>query len=165
MGDPTAIELETDPLQCRISGITAHGNISFSAPYITQVAENLWMGGCKDGLKLPLNIKHLVSLYPWEKYEIGRTLSSALYVSMLDSHTQDLSNLDRMAEWVNACRKSDTTLVHCQAGLNRSALVVARAIYLHDGWSGTTIMEHLRRLRSPAVLCNEVFADEVESWQ
>jgi protein-tyrosine phosphatase len=48
--------------------------------------------------------------------------------------------------------------VHCQAGLNRSGLITARALMLR-GMSATDAIQLLRKRRDPAVLCNAVFAN------
>lgn len=164
--DPTAIDISTDPLERRLRGTTAHGWIDFDVPFMTEIGPNLWQGGCETGLKLPGNIKHLVSLYPWERYKTHEHLSSELYVTMYDSEGQKTDQVDNIAGWVNQCRKTGAVLVHCQAGLNRSSLVSARAMYLADDLStGRDIVAHLREVRSPAVLCNPAFEAEVLSWR
>ncbi|QUU29283.1 PTPc tyrosine phosphatase [Mycobacterium phage SirSheldon] len=162
--DPTAFDFDTDPLQSRFHGWTAHGGIEFDVPFISEVADNLYQGGCRRGLVLPTFIKHLVSLYPWEKYTVEHELLSEKSIKMYDSVDQSLDQVDEIAEWVNECRKKGPVLVHCQAGLNRSALIAARAIWLDTRQSGFSIMNHLRRTRSDAVLCNPAFAREVASW-
>ncbi|MBV6360492.1 MULTISPECIES: dual specificity protein phosphatase family protein [Mycobacteroides] len=164
--DPTAIDISPDPLELRMCGTTAHGWIPFDVPYMTEIAPNLWQGGCTTGLVLPKTIKHVVSLYPWERYKVHANLSSELYITMYDSTGQETDQVDNIAEWVNQCRKTGPVLVHCQAGLNRSSLVSARAMYLAgDMDTGRDIVTHLREVRSPAVLCNPSFEDEVLSWR
>jgi protein-tyrosine phosphatase len=157
--DPTRIALSLDPTTTRMSGTTVHGNIPFDMPLITNVAHNLWQGGCEDGMVLPPFIQHVVSLYPWERYvsEPGHALDSFLEVRMYDSPEQSLAQVDEIARLVNERRESGPVLVHCQAGLNRSAVVVTRAIMLDEGASANDVIESLRKLRSPAVLCNHKF--------
>ncbi len=163
--DPTRIDINTDPTTKRMKGVAHHGNTPFDVPYISEIADNLWQGGCEDGLVLPRHIKHIVSLYPWEHYTIRRRMLSETYVQMFDSVDQGFEQVDALARWVNICRKTGPVLVHCQAGLNRSSLVAARALFLsgefHDG---DVITEYLRIKRSPAALCNPAFEDEVRSW-
>mgnify|MGYP001561544085 FL=1 len=60
---------------------------------------------------------------------------------------------------VNGFAKRGPTLVHCQAGLNRSGLVAANALRLR-GMPASEAIALLRRQRSPAVLCNSAF----EEW-
>lgn len=157
-GDPTAIELASDPRLERLTGTTYHGGKFFDVPYMSQIDENLWMGGCTDGLTLPSAIKHLVSLYPWEAYTVRTELLSRLVVRMFDSLDQGLAQVDAIARWVNSCRSAAPTLVHCQAGLNRSGLICARALIL-DGMEPAHAIDLLRLKRSDAVLCNQAFED------
>lgn len=130
--DPTRIDIDFDPKQQMMSGIAYHGNTPFTVPFMTEVADNLWQGGCRDGLVLPTEIKHIVSLYKWEEYTVHHELDSSLTVTMYDSVKQGFDQMDAIADWVNQCRKTGPVLVHCQAGLNRSSLVVARAL-IKDG--------------------------------
>jgi len=55
--------------------------------------------------------------------------------------------------------------VHCQAGLNRSSLIVAKALWLNGFGTGNQIIKHIRATRSPACFCNEAFEAEVKSWK
>lgn len=155
-GDPTRIEIQFDPLVQRMNGVAYHGNTPFDVPYVSQITDDLWTGGCTDGLVLPPEIAHVVSLYPWERYTIHHETRSELYVRLYDSEGQTLDSIDRIAAWVNECRADGPTLVHCQAGLNRSGLVAGRALVL-GGMSGADAIALLREKRSPAVLCNKAF--------
>ena len=69
MSDPTAFNIKFDPTIQRMKGTTVHGRIAFDVPFISEIAHNLWQGGCEDGLILPDFIQHVVSLYPWESYQ------------------------------------------------------------------------------------------------
>jgi protein-tyrosine phosphatase len=78
---------------------------------------------------------------------------------MLDNLDQGFEQIDAIARWINEARQSGTVLVHCQAGLNRSSLVTARALML-AGMSATEAINRIRQQRSPACLCNKAF----EKW-
>jgi protein-tyrosine phosphatase len=163
--DPTAIEIRFDPLTQRMKGTAVHGNTPFDVPFISEINGNLWIGGCEDRLILPKHIQHVVSLYPWEQYRIKapHEIRSVLMVWMLDaSGDVDMTRVKRVAHWVNECREDGPTLVHCQAGLNRSSLVTATALVL-DGYSPTEAIALLRERRSPAVLCNKDFERAVRA--
>lgn len=156
MSDPTKIPIEFNPQIKRMVGRTIQGDMHFDVPFITQVADNLWQGGCTDGLILPTHINYVVSLYPWERYEIRHNVRGELYIRMYDDPNAALDQIEDLAETVNKWRKRGTVLVHCQAGLNRSSLVVARALML-DGMTARDAIKHLRESRSPACLCNAGF--------
>lgn len=164
MDDPTKIKLQTnvqkdrDPTLVRMSGYTAHKGMYFDVPFITEIAPNLWQGGCQNGLILPQFFKHIVSLYKWEQYTIKHDMKSMLTVEMYDSLDQATSQIELLADWVNECRKTGPVLVHCQAGLNRSSLVVAKSL-IKSGWHPNTAIRTLREKRSGAVLCNQAFED------
>jgi protein-tyrosine phosphatase len=157
--DPTRVALDVDPTAKRMSGVTLHKGISFDVPFMTEVTGNLWQGGCEAGLELPEFISHVVSLYPWEAYEVSHELNSQLAVMMYDSLGQATNLIDALAQWVNVCREYGPVLVHCQAGLNRSSLVVARALML-GGMTADKAIRVIREKRSPACLCNPAF----EKW-
>lgn len=151
--------LQADLDSHHIEGIAIHGNIPFSAPLVSHVVGDLWIGGCIDRIRLPDDFEYVVSLYKWERYALGpNTLRHE--VEMYDS-SDDL-NADQLyvlAQMVNNFRTKGKTLVHCQAGLNRSSLVTALALIL-DGMRADEAIELLREKRSPAVLCNKTF----EQW-
>jgi protein-tyrosine phosphatase len=158
-GDPTRIDIEFDPLTQHMRGVSVHGHKPFDVPFMSEVASNLWQGGCQDGMILPSFIKHLVSLYPWESYRVNHALDTALQVVMYDSEDQAFDQVDTIAAWVNGCRATGPVLVHCQAGLNRSSLVAARALVL-EGMPPADAIARIRATRSPACLCNPAF----ERW-
>ena len=157
--DPTKIELLTDPLTQHMSGYTNHGNHYFDVPFISQIEGNLWQGGCETGLVLPEFIEHLVSLYPWEQYTVKHHLKSTHTFRMYDGYDVDGVIIDAAANLINALIQDGVTLVHCQAGLNRSSFVAARALML-QGMSGKEAIKLIRANRSPVCLCNVTF----EQW-
>jgi protein-tyrosine phosphatase len=156
VSDHTRIDISFDPTERRMRGVARHGNTPFDVPFISEIAPNLWQGGCEQGLELPIFIEHVISLYPWESYGVHLDLRSALTVVMYDSEDQGYEQVDAIAAWVNVCRADGPTLVHCQAGLNRSSLVAARALML-DGLAAKDAIALLREKRSPACLCNPAF--------
>lgn len=166
--DHTKIKLQTnvkaavDPTIQRFSGVAHHGNTPFDVPFISQIDGNLWQGGCANGLQLPHFFKHIISLYPWEAYTIKHDMNSMLTVKMYDSLEQSMEQVDAIANWINICVKDGPTLVHCQAGLNRSSLVAARSLMLReDDWdkmyTSDEAIDLLRAKRSEACLCNPSF--------
>jgi protein-tyrosine phosphatase len=157
--DPTKININFDPTVQRMSGTATHGNTPFDVPFISEIAPNLWQGGCQNGLVLPRTFKHLISLYPWEEYKIYHEIETLVQCRMYDGFDQALEIVDDLARLVNTCMKTGPVLVHCQAGLNRSSLIVARVLML-NGLTAKGAIQRIRLKRSPACLCNKSF----EKW-
>lgn len=158
--DPTAFEIEFDPTVKRMRGTARHGNTPFDVPFISEIVPGFYQGGCQDGLVLPSYIEHVISLYKWEHYVLHSGVKTFNEVTMYDSlDGPDRENVIQLATLVNNCREQGPTLVHCQAGLNRSGLVAATALIL-EGRTPSEAVELLRSSRSSAVLCNPVF----EEW-
>lgn len=164
--DPTAYDVGgdldlTDPRVRRLNGWSNHGNRRIEMPFMTQVAENLWHGGVATGLVLPDFVEYKLSLYQWEDYEIRHELKDSLTVEMYDSTSQGFDLIHDLAEWVNQRRADGPVFVHCQAGLNRSSLVVAMAlIQSGEVETGAEAIELIREKRDVSCLCNPAF----EAW-
>ena len=162
--DPTRIDIQFGADR-RMTGRTVHGNMYFDVPYISHIGGNLYQGGCEDNMTLPRNIKNVVSLYPWERYTAAHNLDSFMEVRMYDStDLPDLAQVRTIALWLVSCLKAGPTLVHCQAGLNRSSLIAAIAL-IELGMDNAEAINLLRDKRSPAVLCNKGFEQLVLSWE
>jgi protein-tyrosine phosphatase len=116
---------------------------------------NLYQGGCVNGVELPTAFRHVVSLYPWEKYTLGPD-TDRIEHEFFDSEQQELTQVLAIATTVNDLCADGPTLVHCQAGLNRSGLVVATALVL-QGWKASDALAHQRGRRDRMVLCNGAF--------
>ena len=160
--DPTKIDIEFDPTIQRMVGTARHGMTPFDVPFISEIAPNLWQGGCQNGLVLPDFIEHVVSLYPWEAYTLQKMPKTYLEVQMYDSLEQSYEQVEELAQWVNRRREEGPVLVHCQAGLNRSSLIAARSLML-GGMSADDAISTLRSKRSPACLCNPAFEEYLRS--
>lgn len=163
--DPTYVPVvsddRTNPFVKRMYGWTNHGNHRIDVPFISEITPGFYQGGCEDGLVLPESIEYVVSLYHWEKYTLPKTCKARFEFEMYDSIRSGpgTDEILELANLVNDLRKKGTTLVHCQAGLNRSGLIAGAAMML-DGWTAEDTINTLRGKRSPAVLCNPTF----ESW-
>ncbi len=155
-----AQKLQADLKTHYIDGIAREGNKQFSCPLITPIDDGFWQGGCIGGVNLQGYFKHIVSLYPWERYVPGGELDSFVEVRLYDGSTvPPEEQLYSLATHINFCRKHGRVLVHCQAGLNRSGLLAGLALVL-GGMRASDAIAKLRAGRSPAVLCNKSF----ENW-
>jgi hypothetical protein len=135
---------------------TAGVNGQFSVPLVTHVVGNLWQGGCIDGVELPHDFDYVLSLYPWERYELGPD-THRVEVKLYDAaELPDEEQLLELARQVNEWCSRGKTLVHCQAGLNRSGLVTGLALVL-QGYAPEDAVALMRRQRCDVVLCNAPF--------
>lgn len=166
--DPTAYDLGgdkaiTDPRIRRADGYANFGvRRRITMPFMTQVTDNLWHGGVERGLILPDNIDYVLSLYPWEEYIFAHPLRERLTVEMYDSESQAFDQVAELAEWVNRRREEGTVLVHCQAGLNRSSLIVGAALLLAGNVrTGREAVDLIRARRDPACLINPAFEEYI----
>lgn len=158
--DPTWIAMHVDPRLERFEGIAAHGDTPFSVPFISEIDHNLHMGGCTNGLVLPTDIKHVISLYPWERYQVKHELETFAEFRLYDSDGHvDSPRVRAIAQLALRCAEHAPTLIHCQAGLNRSSLITAYVLMLR-GHTALSAIEKIRHRRSTACLCNTTF----ERW-
>jgi hypothetical protein len=155
--------LETiDPLEATITVAVPYLNSGepFTLPLLSSITDDLWIGGVSAGLILPERFVHVVSLHPWLPYFVNHPIRSVHAMPMADSdELPDLAMLEALARLVNVCRRDGVTLVHCQVGLNRSALLAGLAL-VRDGTAPATAISLMREQRSEHVLCNAVF----EAW-
>lgn len=135
------------------------GNAYFDVPMISHIWGNLWMGGCTDGVRLDDDFIHVVSLYPWERYELGPTTCRAEFQLYDSNDLPPITSLMRITDYVRSCLDEGKTLVHCQAGLNRSGLISAFTL-IRDDWYPSAAIKILREKRHELVLCNATF----EKW-
>lgn len=158
--DDVATDLESHHIEgyaiaAQQRGIPSH----FDIPIISHITGNLWMGGCKDYLQLPYYFDYVVSLYPWEKYRLFPHTERQEYELFDSAEIPDVGQLFSIASTVSRMMKEGNTLVHCQAGLNRSGLISALTL-MQEGRTAQEAIDLLRFKRSPLVLCNQTF----EQW-
>lgn len=136
----------------------------FDAPLISPVDGNLYQGGCQQGVPLGDEFATVVSLYPWERYGLAEGVE--LYeFQMYDSSEGVLfEDLVKASDAVLKGLAKGNTLVHCQAGLNRSGLVAAFTL-MRLGKSAQEAIDLLRRQRSSFVLCNKTFVKQLHDLQ
>lgn len=140
----------------RIEGYLAQGGQWFSVPIVTQVDGNLWQGGC-PWPRVPAYFKYVLNLYPWEFYSSAKG-TRVKKVEMYDSLDGALAKdqMEALADWVNEKVKLGPTLVHCQAGINRSAFVTGLAL-IRRGVPADDAIRIMREKRSDRVLSNQAF--------
>lgn len=141
-----------------IEGIALHGDTPFNVPLFSHIKGNLWMGGCPVKAA-PDEFEYIVSLYSSEPYAINHSQVHTKAHLFDELNIPNEERLYALARCVNTYKRHGITLVHCQAGLNRSGLVSALAL-IEDGMKAVDAITLLREKRSSAVLCNSAF----EEW-
>ena len=134
----------------------------------TEILPGLWQGGTSESshLGMPTKVGHyrgerpfdlIVTLYadaqpaPWGVEEIRYGFPDAELDPTEFVGIQEIATY-AAARWQAGAR----VLVRCQAGVNRSGLVMA-LLMTELGWQREDILTHLRAMRSPAVLQNQHF--------
>jgi protein-tyrosine phosphatase len=125
---------------------------------VSYIEGNLWIGACPES-RVPEFFTYVLNLYQSEPYRTHPT--TVVRTQRMDDSDQllDPEVLEDLAGWVNEKRALGPTLVHCQAGLNRSALVAGLAL-VRSGMPPADAIALLRQKRSADVLFNTAF----ERW-
>lgn len=141
----------------RIEGFADASGERFSVPLISHIEGTLWMGGKPEG-EMAKAFDYVVNLYGVVDYKLREGQTFVLHV-MHDSASQALEReqMLTLAQTIKRFMANGRTLVHCQAGLNRSGLLVALTLMLH-GMPAREAIALLREKRCAQVLCNSHFA-------
>lgn len=122
---------------------------------ISHIEGNLWVGSCPDS-RLPDFFEYVLNLYQSVPYDTHPN-TVVRTQAMDDSDViPDEELLEDLADWVNEKRALGPTLIHCQAGLNRSALIAGLAL-IRSGMAPKDAIALLREKRSLDVLFNRAF--------
>lgn len=142
----------------------------------SEILPGLWQGGTHDFDTLEF-AKYLKFYEENPKFDSVVTLYAVAHpvtwgvkefrYGFPDSALEDqtISKVIEMAQWAYSEWKSgNKVLVRCQAGWNRSGLVVA-LVLIKSGYSAKEAIELIRRKRSPHALCNLDFVRWLESFE
>lgn len=103
----------------------------------------------------------ILNLFQWGEYIVPPGVEQ-LTVEMYDSLSEISEQVDDLADTVIQWLKDGKrVLVHCQAGLNRSSLVVARILMKKYKMTADEAINLIREQRSPICLCNQTFEDHL----
>lgn len=120
-----------------------------------QIADNLWIGGN------PVDVtkyQYIVAVNKAPSYHIPNGTMAIVYPFDDAEWLPDLVKLNELADHVNRFRDQGLTLVHCSAGLNRSALVIALSL-IKRGMTPNDAIELIRNKRGSDALHNTTFTD------
>ncbi|HVT64344.1 MAG TPA: hypothetical protein VHD81_04260 [Mycobacteriales bacterium] len=126
-----------------------------------EIAPRLFMGGTPDpGEPDPgLPFDAVVTLYAFAPPAdwLVQELRYGFYDAGID--VVDLDRVRAAANWAfDRWQRGDRVLIRCQAGLNRSGLVMA-LVLIRAGFEPSRAIQRIRARRSRYALCNDEFAD------
>lgn len=141
-----------------------HTGERLSVPLISHIVDNLYVGGCVNGVDLDDYFTRIVSLYKWERYSYNTAKTELYEFTMYDSDGVDVETVELAVDAaVVALNEGGNVLIHCQAGINRSNLVAARALMKVKGITADAAIALLRAGRSQLVLANRTFENYLRS--
>jgi hypothetical protein len=127
-------------------------------PLWTQVSENLWFGGSPEADPERYGrFKYIVDCVG-NGFKYKRGDAALLSAPFPDSDPPpDLALVNAMADLAIAGMRRGFTLIHCQQGHNRSALIAAAALVRAGLCAKQDVVNFLRQKRKPEVLTNPAF--------
>lgn len=140
---------------------TSCGYTDFDLPIVSQISGNLWSGAsvAEFSLPMPSFFKSILNLFPSGIYVVPEGTTYREH-KLYDSHAAvDSKEIFELADWAISRQEFGPVLVHCQAGINRSSLVMAAAL-MKENHTPEEAINLLRERRGPEALCNPVF----ERW-
>ena len=136
----------------------------------SEILTNLFMGGTddEDVIHLPARIysrredlpfDSMVTMYAWARPADWNVQEFRYGVPDASIKDIDLNRLRQAVEFgYDRWKQGDRLLVRCQAGLNRSGLVMA-LILIKDGFTPYQAIDLIRQRRTDIALFNENFAN------
>lgn len=120
-----------------------------------KIVDNLWVGG--DPVDVT-KYQYIVAVNKAPTYHIPNGTMVVVYPFDDADMLPDLHKLQELADTVNRFSDQGVTLVHCSAGLNRSALVVALAL-IKRGMTPGDAIALIRSKRGSDALHNKTFTE------
>ena len=136
----------------------------------SEILTNLFMGGTddEDVIHIPARIysrredlpfDSMVTMYAWARPADWNVQEFRYGVPDASIKDIDLNRLRQAVEFgYDRWKRGDRLLVRCQAGLNRSGLVMA-LILIKDGFTPYQAIDLIRQRRTDIALFNENFAN------
>jgi protein-tyrosine phosphatase len=139
--------------------ISNSGGVSISRIVLAnnedKIVDNVWIGG--DPVDVT-KFQYIVAVNKAPTYHIPTGTLAVVYPFDDAAWLPDLAKLNELADTVNRFSDQGVTLVHCSAGLNRSALVVALAL-IKRGMTPGDAIALIRSKRGSDALHNKTFTD------
>lgn len=147
-------------------------DIGWDFPLWSEILPGLWLGGTDDDDTIETGVDTykprmitkddfdtVVTLYSWAQ-PVDWLVEEVRY-GFYDSEIGhiDFSAVERAADFAyQAWKSGKRVLIRCQAGINRSGLVMAHVL-MKDKYTARQAIDLMREKRSKAVLLNKHFVD------
>ena len=147
-------------------------DIGFDFPLWSEILPGLWLGGTDDNDTIEAGVDiykprmitkddfdTVVTLYAWAQ-PVDWLVEEVRY-GFYDSEIShiDFDAVERAADFAyQAWKSGKRVLIRCQAGINRSGLVMAHVL-MKDRYTAREAIDLMREKRSKAVLLNKHFVD------
>ena len=147
-------------------------DIGWDFPLWSEILPGLWLGGTDDDDTIETGVDTykprmitkddfdtVVTLYSWAQ-PVDWLVEEVRY-GFYDSEIGhiDFSAVERAADFAyQAWKSGKRVLIRCQAGINRSSLVMAHVL-MKDKYTAREAIDLMREKRSKAVLLNRHFVD------
>ena len=147
-------------------------NIGWDFPLWSEILPGLWLGGTDDDDTIETGVNTykprmitkddfdtVVTLYSWAQ-PVDWLVEEVRY-GFYDSEIShiDFAAVERAADFAyQAWKSGKRVLIRCQAGINRSGLVMAHVL-MKDKYKAREAIDLMREKRSKAVLLNRHFVD------
>ena len=154
------------------SGQAPQHEILFDFPLHSEILPNLWLGGTNDNDTISeaqnefdersitkKDFDLVVTLYAWAQPVdwFVREIRYGFFDAGVDEFRDSFTVMFNIAADAHrAWKQGDRVLVRCQAGINRSGLIVA-LVLMKEGYSAEDAIALMRAKRSEYVLINKSF--------
>ena len=158
------------PMQC------VRGKVGKVMSDFSEIQVNLWQGGSGESEWDGSATRPRATIHSIEQFESVVTLDSStppvgwltkeLRFGFADGEIdpETFEEIERVADWAFLeWRNGKRVLVRCQAGLNRSGLVVG-LVLLRSGKKFSEVIDLIRSQRGEYALSNRQFYEYLEGW-
>ncbi len=136
-----------------------------------QILPNVWIGSVKDASDANFIKKHDIRLIinATANEPIRYTRDVNTYRVPIDDSPSDADKLTRYLPITSLLindmvRYNKNVLVHCYAGMNRSATVVAAYLMFSRGWPASKAMAYIKQ-RKPETFTPMNFCPALKAWE
>lgn len=164
LGD--ALFIEEEEIDIEELARPDYGQRFYREPLWSEVLEGLWQGGTADHdidaqLRKPMITKKdfdtVITLYGYANpvdWFVREVRYGVWDSNMKDFDVAELFDIVKLAhsDW----KRGKKVLIRCQAGWNRSGLVMA-LVLIREGMAPEDAISLIRKKRSPQALCNNTF--------